>query len=308
MRRKKGFSRGDPSPGVPVGVWYDGIRMHARAALVVLVLAASVPSARAASGFTLPDTGRVTDALDAAEADQALDAAAAAFGESDELFPESAAPPRTAIEEQRDDRTAGYLSIRVGAKDVVLRDVPVKEWFAPYVRDIAELQLVSGYRDADGVPTGAFGPADPVTLEQVAKVAVLAAGIDATSCALPPANATASGSWSASYVACAEQRGWAVFSDASADVRRPATREEVVMTVMQAFGRAFDVDTASIVFTDVEKTGAYAPAIAKASADGVVSGYADAEGEPTGAFGPRNDVTRAEFAKILSVSYRLYAE
>ena len=209
---------------------------------------------------------------------------------------------------QRDDRTAGFLVIRIGTKDVTLRDVPLKEWFAPFVRSIAELGLVSGYRDAEGVPTGLFGPADPVTLEQMAKVAVLASGVDPASCPLPPKNLTSSGSWSASYVSCAERGEWAVYTDPAADLRRPATREEVVMTVLQAFKKEFDVDTASLTFTDVEKTSAYAPAIAKASTDGVVSGYTDGNGNLTGLFGPTNNVTRAEFSKIVSIALQLYAD
>lgn len=282
--------------------------MTARTLLAAgLALAAAVP-AHAASGLLLPDLSPAMRIVVEAGADQDADAASAGFNASGELFPAGEMPPRNAIEEQRDERVAGYLTIRVGAKEVVLRDVPIQEWFAPYVRDIADLQLVSGYRDEHGNPTGAFGPTDPVTLEQVAKVAVLAAGIDATSCVGTPVNFSASGSWAASYVRCAEDRGWAVYSDAEADLSAPATREQVVMTIMQAFTREFDVATESLAFDDVEKTGPYAPAIAKAAADGVVSGYADANGEPTGAFGPANAVTRAEFAKIVGVSYRLYAK
>lgn len=279
--------------------------MHARLAVLASLLL-SVPAAHAASGLVLPDLPSVFTILGDLEADQENQDASRAFYESAELFPAVDVESDSTIGDQRDERTAEYLTIRVGAKEVVLRDVPLKEWFAPYVRSIAELQLVSGYRDADGNPTGAFGPADPVTLEQVAKVAVLAAGIDATSCRVPPANLSASGTWSAQYVGCAEQRDWAVFADPLSDLRRPATREEVVMTILQSFNREFDVDTASLTFTDVEKTGAYAPAIAKAATDGVVSGYTDGEGNLTGTFGPKNDVTRAEFAKIVSVSLQLY--
>lgn len=230
------------------------------------------------------------------------------FHENLELFPAVDVPAGSAIDEHRDDRTPSFLTIRVGAKDVTLRDVPLKEWFAPYVRDIAGLGLVSGYRDAAGMPTGSFGPADSVTLEQVAKVAVLASGIDPTACPLPPANLSSSGSWSASYVSCAEKGEWAVFTDPTVDLRRPATREEVIMTILQSFRREFDVDTASLPFSDVEKTSAFAPAIAKAAADGVVSGYTDAEGNLTGSFGPKNNVTRAEFSKIVSIVLRRYGD
>lgn len=285
------------------------MRSMLHAALLSVILAVSAASdAHASSGAALPDLSGAVDTLDGIEADQLREDDARGFDESLELFPAVDVETDSTIAGQRDDRTAGFLTIRVGAKNVTLRDVPMKEWFAPYVRDIAELQLVSGYRDAHGEPTGAFGPGDSVTLEQVAKVAVLAAGIDATSCTVPPANLSASGAWSASYVSCAESRGWAVFSDAGADLRRPATRQEVVMTILQAFRREFDVDTASLTFSDVEKTSAYAPAIAKAATDGVVAGYTDAEGNLTGRFGPSVAVTRAEFSKIVSVSLQLYAK
>ena len=78
------------------------------------------------------------------------------------------------------------------------------------------------------------------------------------------------------------------------------------MTVLQSFRKEFDVDTASLSFTDVEKTSAYAPAIAKAATDGIVSGYTDAEGNLTGSFGPKNNVTRAEFSKIVSIVLQRY--
>lgn len=278
-----------------------------RASIVpFLLLTATVPAAHAASGLVLPAFDAADAVLDGMLDDQDRDEASLPFDQSPDLFPAVETDAGT-IGEQRDDRTADFLSIRVGVKYLVLRDVPLKEWFAPYVRSIAELGLVSGYRDAEGMPTGLFGPADPVTLEQVAKVAVLASGIDATACALPPANLSASGAWSASYVSCAEKGEWAVFSDPAADLRRPATREEVVMTVLQAFRREFDVDASTMTFTDVEKTSAFAPAIAKASADGVVSGYTDDEGNLTGTFGPTNNVTRAEFSKIVSIALQLYA-
>ncbi len=282
--------------------------MHARLAVLASSLLLSAPFAHAASGLVLPDLSEAFTILGELDADQRREDASRAFDESAELFPAVVVESDSTIDDQRDERTAEFLVIRVGAKEVVLRDVPLKEWFAPYVRDLAELQLVSGYRDAEGNPTGTYGPADPVTLEQVAKVAVLAAGIDATACRVPPLNLSASGAWSAQYVGCAEQREWAVFSDPASDLKRPATREEVVMTILQAFKREFDVDTASLTFTDVEKTSAYAPAIAKAATDGVVSGYTDGEGNLTGTFGPKNAVTRAEFAKIVSVSLQLYGK
>lgn len=266
--------------------------------LLIVGFLTAVPISHAASGLTLPDLSSIESLVQLLLDEQTRQDADRAFDDSTELF------PLTGQSTENPD----YVTMRIGAARIVLQDVPLREWFAPYVRNIAELGLVSGYRDAQNVPTGFFGPADPVTLEQMVKVVVLGAGIDPASCGLPPANLSASGAWSASFVRCAEARQWAVYADASTDVRRPATREEVVMTVLQAFGREFSADTGAMAFSDVEQTGAFAPAIAQAAKDGVVSGYADAHGEPTGLFGPTNNVTRAEFSKIVSIALQLYVD
>jgi hypothetical protein len=118
---------------------------------------------------------------------------------------------------------------------MAFRDVPRDAWFAPYVRVAAEQGIVGGYQDAQGNLLGEYKPENPVSLEEVAKIAVVAAYVDVLSCPASK-NVTASGSWSMGYVGCAESRGWGVFSDATADVKRPATRAEVVFTVLQALG------------------------------------------------------------------------
>lgn len=264
--------------------------------VATLLLTLAFP-AFAASGIVLPDLGPVDALLDHVTGEQDRQDAALPFDESSELFPSATTGGEPAAE---------FLTIKVGTATVVLKDVPLREWYAPYVRNIAELRLVSGYRDLQNMPTGFFGPNDPVTLEQMVKVIVLAAGIDPGSCALPPKNLTASGTWAAQYVSCAEVREWSVYSDSTADLGKPATREQVVVSVLQAFKREFTADVTVMPFTDVEKTGAFAPAIAQASADGVVSGYTDAQGRLTGMFGPTNNVTRAEFSKIVSIALQLY--
>ncbi len=60
---------------------------------------------------------------------------------------------------------------------IVFRDVPPSAWFAPYVHSITQMQIVSGYRDTDGRALGEFRPANPVTLEELVKIAVTASGI-----------------------------------------------------------------------------------------------------------------------------------
>lgn len=195
--------------------------------------------------------------------------------------------------------------IVVDGYPVALKDVPLDQWFAPYVRDVAERGLISGYRSAKGVPLGLYGPADSVTVEQLAKLAVEAGKIDLSSCEGTLKNVSAVDRWSDDYVLCAETLNWAVYSDGSVDVTRPATRAEVVVTVLQAFGRKIGERKGSI-FTDVDSSTEFGAAIETASEDHLVTGFTDAQGRSTRKFGPTNPVNRAEAAKIFSLAFQLY--
>ena len=198
-----------------------------------------------------------------------------------------------------------HVTVKVGNWDVALTDVPVDQWFAPYVQDMAEKGVISGYKDAVGVMLGLYGPADSVTIEQIAKIAVEASGVDQSKCALPTKNKSAVGTWSEVYIACAEHYGWSIYSDGSVDLYRKATRAEVVTTVLQAFGRDFEMGTGNL-FEDVTSTMQVRYAIETAALDGIVGGYTDVYGEPTGFFGPYDPVNRAETAKIVSLAIQVY--
>jgi hypothetical protein len=229
------------------------------------------------------------------------------FQSSTELFPSGDEELDGAgrLEDLRDERIAQFVSVMIDGSLVALHDVPRTAWFAPYVREIAERGIVSGYRDESGQPTGAFGPADNVTIEQMAKVMLYASGLDAQSCSGVPLNATASGSWSAQFVACAEKIQWSVYADGSVDVHRPATRSEVIATLLQAFKVTPEARTGD-TFTDVTLTTLFGASIEQAKRDGIVSGYTDDDGTPTNTFGPEDPVTRAEFAKIVTLGMQVY--
>ncbi len=188
------------------------------------------------------------------------------------------------------------LSILVEGESVQLQDVPLDAWFAPYIQSIAERSLVSGYRDDAGRLTGFFGVGDFVTIGQLAKVLVRSADIDI--CSDSPNNRSAFGHWSAPYVSCAESGKWTLFMDGSLDVERPATRAEVVGTLLQALG-VKPADAVETSFVDVRPSTPFADAIAQAQKNGIVSGYRDAQGNALHRFGPFDAVTRAEFAKMV---------
>lgn len=157
---------------------------------------------------------------------------AALLNESTDLFP-------LTEEEEESSKADNYsqsdthVTIKVNGVPVILDDVPAFEWFASYVRDAAERGIVSGYKQANGLPSGKYGPADNVTIAQLAKMAVIAASIDTYGCLNEIQNEPATQDWSAPYIRCAENEGWAVYSDGTVDIFRPATRAEVVVTVLR---------------------------------------------------------------------------
>lgn len=207
-----------------------------------------------------------------------------------------------------------FLSVVIDDLTVTLSDVPRQAWFSSYVLAAVERGAISGYRSADGKLLGLFGPDDAVTVEQLAKMAVEIVGLEPKNC--PPTqtggsgqtlvlNPQAAGRWSEAYVSCAQRRGWSLFSDGSVDLSRPALRSEVVVTLLQAF----DVRPAtpsSARFTDVPASMQFSGFIERAAADGVVSGYADDQGNLIGKFGPTDRVNRAAMAKILVTSFQTY--
>lgn len=224
---------------------------------------------------------------------------------SDELFP-------VVTGEEEDSRgsfaeSTTHVTIRVNGVPIDLQDVPLYQWFAPYVRDVANKGLISGYRDTEGFPTGNFGPADNVTIEQLAKMAVHAAGVDTFQCGDQLRNGAAAGTWSETFIRCAEIHGWAIYADGTVDISRNATRAEVVVTVLQAFGVRIGPRSGTL-FEDVNTSTEFAAAIEQAANDSIITGYTDGDGEPTGKFGPQNLVNRAETAKIFSLAFQVYDE
>lgn len=227
---------------------------------------------------------------------------------SDEFFPgENTATGST--RRSSSASTSPYVTFQIEGTWYVFTDVPVTAWFAPFVRDVADRGIVSGYRDAAGIPTGIFGPAKSVSIEELAKMALEAAQIDRGACTGAPMNVIAQKSWSANYIRCAEQRNFAVYADGTVDITRPATRAEVVMTVLQAFGVALrDTPPPGVVMKDVNASTLFSSAVFTALADGIVSGDSDAAGNPAGTFRPGSPVNRAEVSKIISLAVQVYGQ
>lgn len=276
------------------------------ASAVFVLLLAGLPATAAEFDFLMNDIELLEEEIRNDELDEDQSELDWEYEEDQALFPEEeedAEAAEAARIEENISRT--HVFLRHNGLPVVLEDVPVSQWFAPYVRDIAERGIITGYKDAGGTPLGTFGPADPVTIEQLAKIAVESSDVDMSKCPSEPLNEAVRGTWSAPYMSCAEFLRWMAFSDAGVDPTRPASRLEVVATVLQAFNRDLERATGKI-FKDVSASMPGRDFIETAAIDGIVSGFTDANGVPTGFFGPFDNVNRAETAKILSIAIQLY--
>jgi hypothetical protein len=208
--------------------------------------------------------------------------------------------------ERQGKDTQKYLTIVADGKDVQLQDVLQKDWFSTYVFEAARRNILSGYRDEAGNPTGTFGPANSVTVAELSKIAHRMAGLSEEAFAgVAPKNGSGAGQWFSPFLASSENRGWIIYASGTIDPTRPATRGEVIVTLMQAFDVPLSWQKGN-VFTDVPVTHPYAAAIETAAAAEVVAGRSDAEGVPTGAFDPEAPITRAEIAKIITTMLDTY--
>lgn len=277
---------------------------YRRSLFVILIVALCIPLVRAHA--TLDDLFQVLPSWqremerEAAELD--VEEENNLFVTDTDLFPEV---ERESSSVSSNEPEEAFVTFVEGGNAVMLRDVPLDAWFAPYVREIAVRGIVTGYRDAANRPLGLFGPGDNVTIEQLSKIVLLMVGQDMNACPKESRNETAAGRWSLPYIACAEQNGWTVYADGTVDVGRNATRAEVVMTVLQA-GKVNISERTGNAFTDVTLSTQFGAAIEQAKRDGIVSGYTDAEGNGTGIFGPLDPVKRAEIAKIITKALQQY--
>jgi len=205
------------------------------------------------------------------------------------------------------EKTYQYVTTQVNGTQITFQDVPLSEWFAPSVNIALKTGIMSGFKDEQGNVTGRFGPGENVTIAQLAKISHELANIDETKAKKRPVNLRALDTWFEQYFASAEERDWLVFQDHRINPDRPATRGEVVATLLQALDVRIFWPKGDM-FTDVRRNTNHASCIETAAVDGIVSGFTDGNGASTGKFGPDMPVNRAEMAKMIATAIDVYGE
>lgn len=182
-------------------------------------------------------------------------------------------------------------------------DVPETEWFAAPIAAVARMGILTGYMDGSGALTGMFGPGNNVTRAELAKIAHRVGGFDESEFAGEPlANTGALNTWYAPFIVSTEQRDWLIYTDKYFNLAAPATRGEVLVTLLQVLDIPLRWPTGRM-FNDVTRRTPFAAAIETAAHDGVVSGTGG--GSPP-SFNPLGFINRAEMAKMVQKALEVY--
>lgn len=177
-------------------------------------------------------------------------------------------------------------------------DVPADAWFFSSVEQAVDLGIVSGYKDAQGNPTGTFGPENSVTFAEALKIAIESAGYDSNL-------GQGYGHWAAKYLSIAIGERFSLTPNQNVDLDRPATRSEVASLIADAF-RVQMPPYFIPAFTDVTAFNRFAFDIQALQRDAILSGDTDTAGNATGRFRPESTINRAEMVKIAIAARTFY--
>lgn len=199
-------------------------------------------------------------------------------------FSRPAAVPRAGCSSESLPAENDLLSIKINGHAVRFHDVPVSAWFACYVHGVVDGGVFEGYRDARERPMGRYGPADHITMGQLAKVAVRLADAEIV-------ESSGREQWHAPYMRTAKLLKFFAFQN-STDAEASASRGAVVHTLLEALGIA--IHEGDLPYSDVPADSPHAHEIATATDLGIVSGD---DGKKT--FRPNAPINRAEVAKMV---------
>ncbi len=187
----------------------------------------------------------------------------------------------------------GHVNISVPQSDgkmQIFHDVWADDWFGMYVWQVAQKGIFNGYKDASGKPLGKYGPSDPITLAQLAKVSVIIGN--------RTVKAEGKGDdWAQPYLDAVSNMKLSLATVMKFDKNAQATRGQVVQALLEALH--VDLTEKASSFSDVRLSSPYAAAIATAEKLGIISGDTGKNGKPTGTFRPDAPINRAEVAKMV---------
>lgn len=168
-------------------------------------------------------------------------------------------------------------------------DVKGTDWFSKAVATATEKKWFAGYDD------GSFKPNNSITRAEAAKVLVTYKyGKELPEVEESKYSDFKKNEWYADFVNISGQEGIIPSDEGTFNPTEPITREDTVVGIINVLGiEQLIAETPE--FTDSEEISDYAKSsVSLASANSIVSGFDD------GSFGPKQPVTRAQFAQLLT--------
>jgi len=176
-------------------------------------------------------------------------------------------------------------------------------WGEPYIQDLAEQGVVSGYSDDQ------FYPDRSITRAEFTKIVMEGLDVsiyDEDEMSVRSFSDVDTSDWFFTYVETAYRKGLVSGYDGAFKPNQTITRAEAMSVLVQVYFVGEDTleywleDLTISSFEDVT-TEWQIPYIQFAFVElGIISGYKDAAGDATGVFGPNDELTRAEASKLIS--------
>lgn len=203
-------------------------------------------------------------------------------------------PSRPIGDRYDDDKTDAGFKPGVPTYDTtspLFFDVEKDSWAAPYIMNLADRKIFTGYDD------GSFRPDTYITRQEIAVAMVRAMGLVADASAAETvdtgfADDSAIAPWARGHVNIAlREKLFTGYDDGEFKPDRVISRQELIAVIMRLAGSD---ESVAASYVDAHEIHGYAKDfVGHASSLGIVNGY------PDGEFKPLNFVTRAEVAKIL---------
>ena len=177
-----------------------------------------------------------------------------------------------------------------GVEDGKFTDVPDTFWAAADIYTLKEAGIINGKSDKE------FDPEGKVTRAEFTKMIVNLFGVKASQNTVAFTDCKAD-DWFTPFVAAAVEAGYVKgITDTEFAPDKTITREEACTILGRAYAKTSDK---ALNFKDASEISDFATAYVALLVDmGYVNGYED------GTFLPKNEITRAEAAKIIASAYR----
>lgn len=192
----------------------------------------------------------------------------------------------TPDDDKMDDTTPGTDAPATG-----FNDVPADHWAADFIKVLADAGIINGDED------GNFNTEGKITRAEFTKMVAVLFGLEIKDDATVDFSDCGEDDWFVKYVAAAVEAGYINgVGEGTFAPNDTISREDACTILGRALGLA--AENANLNFADADAVADYAAQyIALLSELGFINGYED------GTFAPKNEITRAEAAKIIAGIY-----